>query len=158
MYATVESCSACSRPCLHLRWVHNEAIFLTDFSTCWSSDASESLAYLSAAYSAVALAVQPRRWSKHLAHLSASPSLRQRHSSSIINPQRGVFFHFTNSFQMTLLKASLKKVFKYLFSNVCLTDAFLFCSAPPGPAWLVFLSKPHACLGSPTGKFCEIIL
>lgn len=41
MYATVESCSACSQPCLRLGWDHNEAIFLTDFSTCWSSDASE---------------------------------------------------------------------------------------------------------------------
>lgn len=43
MYAAVESCSACSRPCLRLGWDHNEAIFLTDFSTCWSSDASVPL-------------------------------------------------------------------------------------------------------------------
>lgn len=41
MYATVESCSACSRPCLRLVWDRNEAIFMTDFCTCRSSDTSE---------------------------------------------------------------------------------------------------------------------
>lgn len=157
MYATVESCSACSQPCLHLGWDHNEAIFLTDFSTCWSSDAPEPLACLGAASWAVALVVQPGWWRDHQAHISDSPPLRQSHAPSIINAQRGVFFHFNNSSQMTLLKATFKKVFNYLFSDVCLNDAFLFCSAPPGPAWMVFLSKPCVCLGSPTGKFCEII-
>lgn len=37
MYAAAESCSACSRPCLRLGWDHNEAIFVTDFRTCWGS-------------------------------------------------------------------------------------------------------------------------
>lgn len=46
MYATVESFSACGRPCFRLGWDHNEAIFLTDFSMCWSSVASEPLAHL----------------------------------------------------------------------------------------------------------------
>lgn len=58
---------------------------------------------------------------------------------------------------MTILKASFRKLLGYLFSDVWLTDAFLSLSAPPGPAWMVFLSEPRACLGSPTGKFSEII-
>lgn len=37
MYGAAESCSACSRPCLRLGWDHNEAIFVTDFRTCWGS-------------------------------------------------------------------------------------------------------------------------
>lgn len=67
MYASVESCSACSQPCLHLGWDHNEAIFLTDFSVCLSSDTFEPLAPLSAASSVVALAVYPRRGRDRLA-------------------------------------------------------------------------------------------
>lgn len=56
---------------------------------------------------------------------------------------------------MTLLKATFKKVFNYLISD--LTDAFLFCSAPSGPAWLAFLFKPCICLVFPTGKFGDYL-
>lgn len=130
MYATVESCSACSRPCLRLRWDHNEAIFLTDFSTCWSSDASEPLVYLSASSSVVALAVQPRWWRNHLARLSVSPPLRRPRSFLTFLIRREVFLFISNTLpQMTLLKATFKNVFNYLY----LTNAFFFCSAPPAP-------------------------
>lgn len=129
MYATVESCSACSRPCLRLVWDPNEAIFLTDFHTFRSGDASEPRrSWRDSDVSAPVM--------EGVAGLAfpASPPLRQSHSRSIINVQRGVFFHFNNSSQMTLLKATGKKnFFNYLWWDVCLTDAFPFslCSSWP---------------------------
>lgn len=103
MYASVESCSACSRPCLRLAWDRNEAIFMTDFCTCRSSDTSSLL-------------LMRRHWrvgpgEAGITWLTARPRPppRQSHTRSIIKAHRGVCFHFNNSPQMTRLKAPGKR-------------------------------------------------
>lgn len=157
MYATVESCSACGRPCLRLGWDHNEAIFLTDFSTCRSSDAPEPLAHLGAASSAAALAVQPGdggiTWLASQPHHS-----RDNHTPLQLLMPREVFSFISITlprwhFQKLPLKKS-SNIYSQMSVWLMLFFSALLHLALPG--WR--FSRNHAfCLGSPPGKFWEII-
>lgn len=138
-------------------WDHNEAIFLTDFACVQamkhqnSSHTPPVLLILRRPNSC--LKIQPRWGQIGEAPFLPFPLLRQSHTPSIINVQRGVAF-ISISLPNDILRATFveskrrKNAFNYSLPKIlALSNCFSFSlclhSSPPGLGWMASLSKHY---------------